>query len=151
LTSWLKFMALILELPIQNDLGSSTEKTAEIERREKHPLWKLKSTAGKITYQLFARYGRTEYVNSWDKEFSQNLVTTFSVLLIKPHLEQLWRFCKNHQFVGTKALTQSLKFIYCCCKIESVFDAHIKPHIHDIIHLLPLKILFVSHKEAQMF
>ena len=80
-------MALILELPIQDELGSSTEQTTEIEKRDKHPLWKLKSTAGKITYQLFSRYGRTEFCNPWDKDFSENLVATFSILLIKPHLD----------------------------------------------------------------
>jgi hypothetical protein len=45
--------------------------------REKTLTWKIKALAAKITYRIFLKYGKIDYLSKKDVEFGTSLVNTF--------------------------------------------------------------------------
>ena len=43
-------------MPVHPELCSFTEDMAEISKRNKEVIWKIKSTVAKITYKMFIKY-----------------------------------------------------------------------------------------------
>lgn len=66
LKPWLEFFKTMMELNVPEALGSPEEDMNIIADRDKSYLWKIKGMACRITYRLFSKYGKPEYIVEQD-------------------------------------------------------------------------------------
>lgn len=57
LDPWVQFFKTIIDMPCPEDLGSKTEDSIEMEKRDKSIYWKIKGITCKLTYRIFVKYG----------------------------------------------------------------------------------------------
>jgi hypothetical protein len=121
LKPWMSLFTAILNNPVPKNLSSLTNYTIEIEKRDKSIDWELKKEAAQVTYVIFSRYGRKEYISSYkDVEWGTNFVQEFFKMLLDSHLKIL--LSRQTFFVGTKTLNFAMKFVRCCTHIEAVMN-----------------------------
>ena len=99
-----------MDMPCPPELSAPTTDTEEIVRRDKSIFWKIKGIATKITYRIFVKYGNPSTVEEKVviKTFASNFALNFSIPLLESHLQLM--FEKKEKFVGSKALSFSIKF-----------------------------------------
>lgn len=130
---WLEFFKNILDMPIPENLTSSTEDRENIIARNKHVHWKIKGMAAKITYRMFAKYGDPEIVEQKDLDinFSKVLVDKFVLPTLHSHLSIIMQ--KKTNFVGSKTLNIAIKYLKFATKLSYTME-QLKPHIQDILY-----------------
>jgi hypothetical protein len=62
MTPWMTFFKKILDHPEPEAISSYIEDMDEIDTRNKHIFWKLKAIVSRITYRLFVKFARTEFM-----------------------------------------------------------------------------------------
>lgn len=76
-------------MPVHPELSSFTEDMAEIGRRNKKVIWKIKSTVAKITYKMFIKYSnpfcKVKNIPAL-QSFSANFKSKFLISLLESHL-----------------------------------------------------------------
>jgi len=59
---------VILDMPVPENLESPTEDVEEIDRRDKHIVWKLKAQTARLTFRLFSKYSNLKFIPDGDVE-----------------------------------------------------------------------------------
>lgn len=113
---WIQFFKTILDMPTPADLRDPTFETEEIQRRDKNIFWKIKGICSKLTYRTMVKYGNPSIVEDkvLIKSFSNNFSLKYTIPLMESHLQQL--LSRKTAFVGSKALSFSIKFLSNCTK-----------------------------------
>lgn len=89
LDPWIMFFKTVLDKPVQPELESAIEDMDEIEKRDKHIIWKAKGVAAKVTYRLYSKYGNPKYVEDQDIDFSKAFLEKYALPLLETHLSKV--------------------------------------------------------------
>lgn len=145
LDPWILLFKTILDRQIPEALESPTEDQDEIEKRDKHIIWKTKSVASKTTYRLYSRYGNPKFADTEDEVFSQAFYEKYAVLLLESHLSILLK--RKTNFVGSKTLNFALKYVSQSTKLPLTMEK-LKPFVDRILYdTLVSPIMLTSHKD----
>lgn len=148
LVPWMQFFKQILDLAVPAELSSITEDKDVIAERDQHMLWKIKAVIGRITYRMFSKYGRTEFVDAPQREFSAKLVATYSETLLDTHLGLLFK--RKSEFVGTKTVSWAIKYVTYAMKVPITMEK-LKPYIENILYEIVIPIMLITHKDSVLF
>jgi hypothetical protein len=86
MTPWMSFFKKILDHPEPESISSFVEDMDEIDTRNKHIFWKLKAIVSRITYRLFNKFARTEFMPEEEREWSKFANAEYSQQLLDSHL-----------------------------------------------------------------
>ncbi len=116
LDPWINFFIAILNRPMPAELTTPTNNHEDITERDKHPLWKMKGMAAHILFRVFSKYGNARFVEEADKPFNEMFNSRYAI----PALEAILTcfFARTSQFIGSKCLSYSIKFVQQSSKID---------------------------------
>lgn len=154
LATWINFFVSILDS--QQDATSSlvcqTTSAAEIDQLDKQEWWKLKAICSKISVKLFQKCNDKKNADVNDKKvlknFTADFQSQFMPRLLQSHVGIL--MLRKTQFVGTKALCLSLKFITQTL-VNKEARRMLEPHIQEILFDISLPMFMISEKEYSIF
>jgi hypothetical protein len=109
LSPWIALFKNLMDRAVPGELAAATEDMEEVERRDKHVVWKVKGVAHQLTYRLFSKYGNAKHVAKELKPFAKAFNHRFVLTLLESHLQQVLK--RQSHFVGSKALNFAIKFI----------------------------------------
>jgi hypothetical protein len=130
-------------MPAPPELGSPTEETDEIQRRDKTIFWKIKNLSAKITYRAFVKYSKPSHVQQLDHiiAFSKEFKEEYSNQLLESHLQILLN--RKTQFVSSKTLSFAIKFLGAATKQKATMEK-IKPFVEEILYECIIPIMFIT-------
>lgn len=140
---WIQFFKTILDMPTPEEIKTPTYVTDDILARDKNIFWKIKGICSKLTYRIMVKYGNPSIVEDkvLIKSFSNNFNLKYTIPLMESHLQQL--LSRKNCFVGSKALSFSIKFISNCTKQEHTMEK-LKPFVENIMFDTIIPILYVT-------
>lgn len=143
---WVQFFKTILDMPAPEELKTATDNNEEINSRNKNIFWKIKGICSKLTYRMMVKYGNPEIVEDKEhiKAFSVNLNQKFVLPLMESHLQQL--MSRKTNFVGSKALSFSIKVLSYCTKHENTMEK-LKPFIENIMFDTIVPIMYITERD----
>jgi hypothetical protein len=86
LTPWMTFFKTLLDFPVPEALGSYVDDANEIDTRNKHIFWKIKALAGRVTYRMFCKFARMDFLPPEELDFAKAANDEFSGALLESHL-----------------------------------------------------------------
>ena len=137
---------VILDMPVPENLESPTEDVEEIDRRDKHIIWKLKAQTARLTFRLFSKYSNLKFIPDGDvekpwMEFFQN---TYSETLCESHLQIMFK--RKTHFVGSKTLNFVIKLVTSATKIPLTMTKML-PFIENILYETATPLMLMSSRD----
>lgn len=90
LDPWVGFFIQVIKKQLPTELTSQTQSAEEIERRDKHPLWKMKGIAMHVLYRIFSKYANEKFCDEADKPFSALILNRYAQNILNTALEVIF-------------------------------------------------------------
>lgn len=146
---WMTFFNRLMNRPLPPTLDSITEDMDEIEKRDKSIVWKTKGMASQVTYRLFSKYGNSKHADNKYAKISQLFTEKYSLMLLESHLQQVLK--KKTNFVGSKALNFSLKYVSQSTKMKLTMDK-LKPFVEKLLYdVIVTPIMLITHRDITVY
>ena len=101
-----------------------------------------------IMFRIFSKYANDKFVDEEDKPFSALVVNRYASNILNTALEII--FSRKSQFVGSKLLAYSLKFLQSSTKIKQTMLV-VKPFIESILYEHIVPIMMVGETDLALF
>jgi len=101
-----------------------------------------------IMFRIFSKYANDKFVDEEDKPFSALVVNRYASNILNTALEII--FSRKSQFVGSKLLAYSLKFVQSSTKIKQTMLV-VKPFIESILYEHIVPIMMVGETDLALF
>jgi len=138
-----------MDRPVPPALETPTEDLEEIEKRDKHICWKIKSVSCQTTYRMFSKYGNPKYADDKLADFSQGFREKYALPLLESHLTLVLR--RKTNFVGNKALNYAIKYVGQATKMAATMNK-LKPFVEKLLYEVVVSpIMLLTHKDISLF
>ena len=108
----------------------------------------MKALASKTTYFMYLKYSQPAKVEGASRPFAKRFMARSFVPLLESHLQLL--FQKKTDFVGSTALTYSLKFVTMATHSPATFEK-LKPYIETLLYDCIVPLMFVTEADLTLF
>lgn len=130
------------------ELETFVEELSEVERRDKHILWKIKGIAAKATYKLFSRYGNPKTVEPEMTQFAHRFGEQFSLPLLESHLQVVFR--RKTNFVGSVCLNYAIRYLCAAIKVPITMGVLIN-YAENLLYETVVPIMLITHKDVLLY